>query len=270
MYSNKIKNLGFIQHHFLLIKNSFKSVFGTSNGYFYNDSQSVKSGAGFTLIELMVVVTIMMLLSSAMILNLNGQRGARDLKIAENELVSNIKKVQSYTLSRRSLPSGNNADYYLIKFDLSNPSQYTIQGMYNTNSTPHYLENVETINFPPNIRIAPSSLNPISILRQTTPTTQYPSACGLVAFVAPFAKVILNDGCHQAGWVANNNNDNSISDDYEKIIEFSNNLDCGVGSTPPPCTRSADSKMTIMLSTADGSLTKIVTINGITGAVTFN
>ena len=307
MEINKIKNSGFIQHHFLLIKNSFKGLFGVTNGYFYNDFQSVKSqfkeiypaplsstenvhkslidttgfgvaqsklmksGAGFTLIELMVVVAIMVMLSSVMVLNISGQRAPRDLKIAENELVSNIRKIQSYTLSRRALPSGNIADYYLMKFDLNNPTQYTVQALYNTNSTPHYLENVETINFPPNIRIAPVLNNPITIRRQQAPNIQNPQNCALAAFAAPFGKVILNDGCNQAAWVANNSGNNSTSDDYEKIIEFNSNIDCAIGnSNPPTCTRSADSVMTITLTTNDGALTKTVTVNGITGAITFN
>lgn len=224
---------------------------------------------GFTLIELLVVVSIMVILSTAMVINLNRQRSLRDLKIAQNQLVSNIRKIESYTLSSRALPNGQNAQYYLMKFDLSKPNQYVIQALYNVSSSPQYLVDIETVNLPLNINIAAS--NPVVITRSKNPLTQTPSSCALVAFATPFAKTYLNDGCAMGGTVGNPTlvGSNPSTDDYKKIINFVKNNDC-VSNTPPTCTVSVDSKMTITLTSKDGTLSRTVTINGINGAITFN
>lgn len=243
--------------------------------------------SGFTLIELMVVVTVMILLTSAMVINLAGQRAGRDIKIAQNQLVSNLRKIQSYTLSARATPSGNYAQYYLMKFDLNKPNQYTIQAIYNVSSVPQYLENVETITLPFNIELAAvnASVNPavypVSISRPNLPavqnyTTTYPPQhmnCALVAFAAPFGKVFLNDGCSQGGVVGNPSTigSDSSSDDYKKILQFVNNIDCsGNYGTPPGCTLSTDSSMTITLTDTANTISKTVTVNAITGAIIFN
>lgn len=229
----------------------------------------LQNNKGFTLLELTVVVSIMVVLSALMIINLNGQRSARELKIAQNNLVSNIKKVQSYTLSSRALPNGQAVQYYLLKFDLSKPTQYTIQAMYNTNSSPQYLVDVETVNLPTNIKFA--SISPIMINRQNNPTIQAPGGCALVAFAAPFSKIFFNDGCNLAGTVGNPSivGSSSSTDDYKKVINYINNVDC-VGNVYPICSLSTDSIMTITLITSDNKLSKTITINGITGSVSFN
>lgn len=231
--------------------------------------KETKMKKGFTLIELLVVVAIMVILSTAMVLNLSKGRAEREIKIVQNQLATNLRKVGSYVLSSRTLTSGESVQYYLIKFDLTKPRQYTIQALYNTNTSPQYLQDVETIYLPVNVRLSPT--NPVTITRSIPPTTQNPSACGLVAIAAPFGKVLLNDGCTQGGVVGNPSTvgSSSSTDDYKKIIDFVKNTDC-VGSSPPICSVSTDSTMTITLTTTDGKFTKTVTLNGITGAVTFN
>ncbi len=225
--------------------------------------------SGFTLIELIIVVSIMVVLTTAMVLNLNQQRAMRDLKIAQSQLVSSIRKVQSYTLSARALPNGQHPQYYLIKFDLASPNQYTIQGMYNISSSPQYLVDVETVKLPISVRIASS--NPLRILRSNNPTIQSPSSCSLLAFALPFAKTFLTDNCIMSGIAGNPRQvgSSASTDDYKKIIDFVKNNDC-VGNLPATCTVSVDSTITITLSSVDGSITKTVTVNGVTGAVSFN
>ena len=58
---------------------------------------------GFTLIELLVVISIMGILATLMIVNFAGQRVSRSLLLAKNETVTNIRKVQSYTLSSKNI-----------------------------------------------------------------------------------------------------------------------------------------------------------------------
>lgn len=227
------------------------------------------SNFGFTLVELMVVVSIMVILTSVLVINLAGQRQGRDIRIAQTQLVSNLRQAQSFTLSSRTLPNGQTVQYYLIKFDLNKPTQYTLQALSNVSSSPQ-LQDIQTISLPPNIQL--SATNPVSISRSLNPTTQTVHSsppCALVSFAAPFGKIIFNDGCSASSPL-------QLSDDYyAKIINFQANVACdGFNGNPPNpaiCSASTDSLMTITLSAKDPSIpVKTVTINGITGAVTFN
>ena len=109
------------------------------------NAKSFQNNFGFTLIELMVVVTIMVILATVMVINLAAQRTSRDIKIAQNQLVSYIRQAQSYTLSARTLPSGESVQFYVLKFDLNKPTQYTLEAVYNVSSSPQ-LQDIQTIN----------------------------------------------------------------------------------------------------------------------------
>ncbi len=240
----------------------------------YHPTSNLQSGAGFTLIELLVVIVIMVTLISVLSINLAGQRDARNLAIAENELVSNIRKIQSYTLSARTPPSGQIAQYYLLKIDITRPQKYTIQAITQAFSQPA-VEDMETINLPANIRFAASS--PVIITNRLNPATQNifsSPACAVAAFAAPFGKIILNDGCSPANLTTSPQNLN-LSDDYRsKIINFQSNTVCDAGNgnppIPPVCSASTDSFMIMTLSDFTGAISRRVTINGITGAVSFD
>ncbi len=228
--------------------------------------QENRYDAGFTLMELMVVLTISALLFAAVIVNINGQRAPRDLKIAQNEMVSNIRKAESYTLSSRNLPSGSPVQYYLVKFDLAQPKQYTIQALFDVSSTPK-LQDVETIKLPINVKISGIAISQ----RSLAPATQTVSSCALAAFVAPYGKVIFNDGCvpsaaASAPYIVQS------TDDYQKFLNFQSNVQCGNNVAPPPasCTASTDSIFTITLTNSANNSQKHVIINGITGAVSFD
>lgn len=239
---------------------------------------STKSGDGFTLVELIVVVAIIVLLTSLFSLNLASQRSARDLKIAQSQLVSNIRKTQSYTLSSRTLTGGVSVQYYAVKFDLSNAkaNQYVIEAVYNVGSTPQYVQDMETIILPPNIRLAAvsSPVYPVSISRNVSPTTQNPqtsSDCALVAFAAPFGKVLFDDTPSACPGILPNGAYQILSNDnYNKLLTYVTNTPCDVNTQPPVCTVSTDSIMTITLTDSKNSISKTVTVNGITGSVTFN
>jgi len=237
----------------------------------------VKSGAGFTLIELMTVVTIMVILAAVMIINLAGQRTRRDLNIAQNQLVSYIRQAQSYTLSARTLPNGQPVQFYALKFDMATPTQYTLEAISNVSSSPQ-LTDIQVIKFPANIQIATVTPGtyPIVIDRTAANDTFYTFAgsstplqaiasggCALLAFAAPFGKVIFNGGCTQSGWDPNN-------DDYEKIVNFQTNVVCNSFNSPQTCSASTDSIMTIILSDSGKTVSKTVNVNAITGVVTFN
>lgn len=230
---------------------------------------------GFTLIELLVVISIMTILVAVISINLAGQRAMRDIRIAQNQLVTNIRKVQSYTLSSRTLPSGESAQYYILKFDLNNPTQYTIQAISNVSTQPK-LHNLETIILPPNIQIATitPATYPINIARSLNPTAQpIFSRCALAAFAAPFGKITFNDGCNPVSFSSPYTL--QLSEDYyAKIINFQTNVACDGNNGNPPnpavCSASTDSTMIIMLTDIAKTISKTVTINGITRSITFN
>lgn len=247
--------------------------------------QSVKSGAGFTLIELMTVIVIMVILASAMIINLAGQRAGRDVRIAQNQLVSYIRQAQSYTLSARTLPGGQLAQYYVLRFDLSKPTQYTLEAIYNVSTSPQ-LTDIQTINLPSNIQIATitPATYPIAINRLPANDTFYTSSgstlsqpiaangCALIAFAAPFGKVIFNGECNPSnpGSMPYTIPSSDDSNDYEKIINFQTNVPCASLNNPPTCSASTDSIMTITLTDTGHTVSKTVTVNAVTGSVTFN
>ena len=223
-----------------------------------------KAKKGFTLIELMVVLAIMAFLATAIVLDIAGQRNNRNIAIAENELLTNIRTAQSYTLSSRLLPSGQSAQYYILKFDYSKPTQYILQAVYNVGSSPQ-LQNIETFTFPSGIQLSSSS--PITITGGVAnQTISSPSGCGLVIFSAPFGKTFFNNGCTP-------NNPSSpytiaSTDDYQKPINYVTNVSCAVDASA--CTLSANSMLTITINAINTSLSKTITINGITGGVSFN
>ncbi len=240
--------------------------------FYYQPSSSQKRQKAFTLIELLVVISIMVVLVGALTLNLASQRTARDIRLAQNQLITDIRKAQAYTLSARILPSGQSAQYYILKFDLSNPTQYSIQAISDAGSQPQF-QDVEIMTLPPNIEVGaliPSD-NAISVSRPfNNPTTQVIfTNCALAAFAAPFGKIILNDGCNPVNSSFSPANLLPSTDYYDKIINFQSNVICNSVNppNPPSCTASTDSIMVITLVDKLKTISRKVLINAITGLV---
>lgn len=83
---------------------------------------------GFTVVELLVVFVIMILLSSLVVINWNKQKPTRSLVIAQNELITNLRKVQSYAVSSRNISAGSAAKFYLVEFN-ENATSYTVDAI---------------------------------------------------------------------------------------------------------------------------------------------
>lgn len=107
--------------------------------------------SGFTVVELLVVFLIMILLSSIVIVNWNRQRPLRNLIIAQNELISNIRKVQSYAVSSRNLPDGGSARFYMLKF-IRGQATYDIEAIDSANMLTE--SPVETVNMPADLSVS--------------------------------------------------------------------------------------------------------------------
>jgi len=223
-----------------------------------------EKSAGFTLIELLVVLAIMGIMLGLILANIAGQRGKRNLKIAQNELVSNIRKIQSYTLSARDVRPGVSPQYYLIKFDLNKPNQYFIQAIYDVENGGK-VTNIESVKLPDGVRLADySSANCLdsAICITNRPgilPSQTPSACALLAFKAPFAKIITNDNCSPASLPADPYDITNATNDYTEIKNFTSNG----GSA------SSDATMVIKLFELQSKTTRTISVNGLSGLITF-
>ncbi len=204
--------------------------------------------AGFTLIELLVVLSIMAIIMSLVTVNFAGQRAMRNQQISENQLVSNIRVVQNYALSSRNIYGTQPVEYYVMKFDLSKPYQYTIEAMYNTLSTPTLVD-IQTVQLSGNSRLQ----SPI-LINLEGGTQQSVTGCALLVFKEPFARILTNNSCTANGF--------GSGDSYNQVLNFVTN---NSGTTV-----NADSSMVISLIDSGGGVTpKAVTINGATGLVSF-
>jgi prepilin-type N-terminal cleavage/methylation domain-containing protein len=144
-------------------------------------SSETSSESGFTLIELLVVLSIMVVLSTVIVINFNIQRGTRNVKIAQNEMVTNIRKAQSYLLSSRDISTNNSAGFYIIRFAPGVNSTYTMDAI---NASYVYTANFETFKLPQGITISKVEVDTGSGYTVVT--------CAQIAFRAPFGKVYIN------------------------------------------------------------------------------
>jgi prepilin-type N-terminal cleavage/methylation domain-containing protein len=173
-----------------------------------NQYQSIKQAArntGFTVIEMLVVLFMMGIISTLFIANYAGLRGPRNLKIGQNELVTSIRKVQSYALSARSAPNGNPVKYYILKFSTATPGQYVVQAIDNQNN---FLPLVETLKYPVGISYG-SIVHPLDVSNATGSPIFGGSKinCVQVAISLPFGQIYteakLDDTCNIAAQLNN-------------------------------------------------------------------
>jgi len=197
------------------------------------NSQNKSQNAGFTLIELIVVIGLFITLAGLLLANYSGTRGARNLKIAEKQMVSNIRKAQSYILSSRNI--GNNpAKFYVMKFDL-NATQYVIQGVdsgYNLSSA------LETIKLPQGITISNIQDTNSSGTISNRPTIQ-------LAYAAPYAKLYT----------------------YSSADCLAEGSFLAALQSPACLLTLTDRRVTITLQESSSSATRTVTMYGVTGKV---
>ncbi|MEZ4180635.1 MAG: type II secretion system protein [Candidatus Doudnabacteria bacterium] len=137
---------------------------------------------GFTVIELLVVFLIMIALAGSGLIAWNSQRPGRNLVLAQNETVTNIRKVQSYAVSSRQTSDGSNAKFYLARFEVDQNS-YSVHaiksdGTYTTE---------ETVNLPSNVTI--SSINAFAT---DGGASGGKINCAFVLYSVPFGKVYFS------------------------------------------------------------------------------
>ncbi len=207
---------------------------------------SIRKRAGFTVIELLVVLSIMMLMVGVFIIDFYRQRNTRDIKIAQNELVTNLRKVQSSALFSTDVGSNNASQYQIVKFSSASPGEYVLQGIADATVAPQ-LFNLGTVKFPKGVEITAKSL--------TGPIWSLPvlSDCTLLAFKSPYGKVYMNNGCAVTTPAF------QVGDSYKKLLDHVSNN--------PSQSVSTDADLVIQLSKTGSLLTKYVIVKGITGLI---
>jgi prepilin-type N-terminal cleavage/methylation domain-containing protein len=127
---------------------------------------------GFTVVELMVVLVIFATITGIVLANYAGLRTARNLKIAQNELVTNLRKISSYTLSSRAINGSQAVQFYLLKLDTQAPGKYTIEAIYDVTTSPKLAAEIETIYLPQGIQF--SSIAPF-VIDRPDPNIDFPN-----------------------------------------------------------------------------------------------
>ncbi len=136
---------------------------------------------GFTLIELMVTTGMMLLLLSVIIANFGSLGKTRNLNIAKNNTISDIRRVQSLALASKDVSTGIPSGYYGLRFDTQTPSLYSFISQDNTGLDQTI---ITTSKLPPNVR-----LTSISVLKANGATV-LPSAIDIY-FKTTYGRVFV-------------------------------------------------------------------------------
>lgn len=140
-----------------------------------HDSRFTIHEKGFTLVELLVVIALMGILATLVVVSFNRQSAKRSVLLAQNETVTNMRKVQGYSLSARNIEPSVAAKYYIIRF-VKDESSYTVSAV---DSNYNYYPNVESIKLPQGVVI--------SNLGSGTQSLD----CVQIAFAAPYGQTYI-------------------------------------------------------------------------------
>lgn len=137
---------------------------------------------GFTLIELLVTMAIIVTLTSFFLVNYSGRNTPRNLGIARDNLVSDLRTAQSYALASRDITPGvtPSSDYGLV-FSTASPTSYSFIG--DDNATPANRSTLTARTFPSRIYISA-----INITRSDTTVTAATSL--QILFTTPYSRVL--------------------------------------------------------------------------------
>lgn len=191
---------------------------------------------GFTLMELMVVLSIMVVMATLVVVDFNRQRSTRNLTLAKNETITYLREVQNNMLSSKNISDGVPARFYIAQFDMSGGTgrvdSFTVNAV-DKNYTLH--SNLKTIKLPGDLQYqsfridATDGSGPVS----------YP--CLQIIFSAPFGKMYVNGS-------------SSCSNNIEQTLK-------------DPVALAALPQRRASLYIGDGSKDDVVFINPVTGQI---
>lgn len=150
---------------------------------------------GFTLAELVIVISIMGIFATMFLINFASLRGPRNLRIAQNELVTNFRRAQSAILSARDINTATAPRYYMIAVNQAGTSiSYRAIGVTkNTPITQVYFDGstgnqapLETINLPTGVIVDSMRIT------DSAGTATAGVTCSVVGFAAPFATIYMD------------------------------------------------------------------------------
>ena len=213
----------------------------------YPDLLSTERSAkanGFSLIELLVVISIMGLVAGLLIANFNRQIGPRNLKIARTALTANMRKIQGNALTSRNLPSGLPAKFYMIEFEPSRLANgYRVYGVNNQ----YGLELLETPTFPSQVSYLSSKSVSLEqpIQNSIKPIYQYPT-CTQILIGLPNGRAYMRGS----------SNDCSAT---SSVVELARN--------PVALYSLVDSRVMVYLRETRNNTQSTVIFDGITGTI---
>lgn len=184
---------------------------------------------GFTILELIVAMSIISLLATSILVGYGNLRERRDLKIASDNLVSNLEKMSSFSLLNRDIDSTTQAYAYALEFssDSARNGYYNLLAYDRSFPAPGRQTVLQAINLPAN-----TSISSISVARAGGGGAITPGRL-ILFFTVPYARVLQT--YYDSGGV--------VLSEREK-----------------------DSITTVTISNSSGA--RSVEINGITGAIT--
>ena len=169
---------------------------------------------GFTVTELLVVCSIMMVLASLVLVNWNKQQPQRSLKISQNELITNIRKVQGYAVSSRNINTNTAVRFYALKF-VEGASGYTVHAV--QSDLTMYPQPIETQSLASGITLSKTELIPVNIADP---------ACVAVIFSVVYGKTYFLDGttCSDAAIISAVSDPTALPDlaDHDLVLTLEN------------------------------------------------
>ncbi len=138
---------------------------------------------GFSLIELLVVIFIMVTLTSVFLVNFGARSGPRSLTVAKNNLVSNFRRMQSNAISSKDSTATAVAKYYSLSLSsiAGSSNIYALKTYDSLNSA----TTLSTEQF-----IAPVVVKQISVLKSDN-SVMYPTSIEIF-YSVPFGRVLLS------------------------------------------------------------------------------
>lgn len=144
-----------------------------------------KKQFGFTLIEMLVVISIIVTLTSVVLANFSSLSQSRNLNSARDQLLADLRRMQISALASKNSTNGNPSSSYTAVFDYaSNPGLYTLNVIDNQGTPVTTLLN--TVTLPNRISISAIGITTSggAIVPGITNATIY--------FTTPYSRVLVS------------------------------------------------------------------------------